>query len=544
MKLSLAQINPVIGDFEGNASTIIRIIEEAKKKGVDIVVFPEMAVTGYPPKDLLDKPQFVAKNLETLERIALSTDKNIAAIVGFVSMNEATIGKGLFNSAAFLHEGRLVYAQHKILLPTYDVFDEARYFEPGSSQSLVEYKGIKIGMTICEDIWSTAEFKGRRLYKIDPVDVLVKQGAELIINISASPYVIGKRKVRRTLLSNISKEKGVPIAYVNMVGGNDELIFDGCSIFANKDGEIVREGTPFKECVLTVDLNEQKVEKEREFLGEVEEVYEALILGLRDYVRKCGFKTAIIGISGGIDSAVVAALAAEALGSNNVIGVSMPTRYTSQRSIEYATALAKNLGITLHVVSIDEIYQSYLDTLANYFKGMPADVTEENIQARIRGNILMAFSNKFGAIVLSTGNKSELAVGYCTLYGDLAGGLAVISDLPKTFVYKLASYINRWKEVIPESIIKREPTAELRENQRDTDTLPPYDVLDAILRLYIEERASPDAIVEAGFAREVVASVINMVDKAEYKRRQAPPGLKVTSKAFGWDRRYPIACKC
>lgn len=544
MKIAIAQINTTIGDFDGNTAKITSAIESSRINGADLVIFPEMTVTGYPPKDLLDKPHFILKNLDALDRIAAKTDARIAAVVGYVSVNEATTGKGLFNSAAFLHNGKVEGIQHKTLLPTYDVFDEARYFEPGNEHNIINYKGRRFGITVCEDIWSTADFKGRKLYSVDPVKILVEKGVEFIVNISASPYVVGKRRVRETLLSSVAAQYGFPIIYVNLVGGNDELIFDGCSMVVRPDGTVAREGAPFAEDEFIIDVDDIRSAPKKEFFGDVEEIFDALVLGLKDYVRKCGFKKTVVGLSGGIDSAVVAVLAVKAVGPENVTAIIMPTRHTAKRSIFDAKALVKNLGIKVETVNIDRVYQNYLDLLRPHFKGRKMDTTEENLQARIRGNILMAFSNKFGAMVLSTGNKSEIAVGYCTLYGDLAGGLAVVSDVPKTMIYKLAGYINRDGEVIPESIIRRPPTAELRDNQTDQDILPPYDVLDRILKEYVEDRLSVQSIIDMGFEREVVDKVVRMIDSSEYKRRQAPPGLKVTSKAFGWGRRHPIACKC
>lgn len=544
MKIAVAQINTVTGDFDGNTSKIVDRIEWARLNKADLVVFPEMAITGYPPKDLLENPDFITNNIKGLEKVAEATDSAIAAIVGYVSENEATTGKGLFNSAAFLHEGKIKYIQNKILLPTYDVFDEVRYFEPGTEHHIVELKGRKFGITICEDIWASAELGGRKLYTVDPVDMLAKKGAEFIVNISASPYVIEKRKLREALLGNVAQKYGLPIIYTNLVGGNDELIFDGCSLVVERDGRVVREGGAFVEDSFIVDIDHLPKIPKKHFLSEAEEVYKALVLGVRDYINKCGFRRVVVGLSGGIDSAVVVCLAADAIGAENVMGISMPTRFSAKESVASARELAKRLGITFNIVDIDKIYSKYLKTLKPQFKAKAQDTTEENIQARIRGNILMAFSNKYGAMVLSTGNKSEMAVGYCTLYGDLAGGIAVISDVPKTMVYKLAGYINRDREIIPSFIISRPPTAELRHNQKDQDELPPYEILDPILKAYIEEHQSVSSIIDLGYESLVVEDVVKKVKRSEYKRRQAPPGFKVTSRAFGWGRWYPIACKC
>lgn len=543
MKVAVAQINTTIGDFDGNKRKIIDRIKWGRKNGADIVVFPELAVTGYPPKDLVDETWFIAKNLESLEEIAGYSDSGTAVVLGVISVNEASTGKGLFNSAAFLHEGRIKYIQHKTLLPTYDVFDEARYFEPGNKHEVIPFKGRKFGITVCEDIWSTAELYGRKLYEIDPVQILVDKGAEFIINLSSSPYIVGKGDFRAHLLSNVAGQHKLPIIYVNLVGGNDELIFDGRSLVVDGSGRVVHEGNAFVEDAFIVDMANLPSVPKIEKLEPVEEVYEALVLGLRDYMIKSGFGKVVIGLSGGIDSALVACIAADAVGKENVLGICMPTRFSSEESVRLSEKLAENLNICFKVINIDGIFGEYLELLEPHFEGKSPDVTEENIQARIRGNIIMAFSNKFGAIMLSTGNKSELAVGYCTLYGDLAGGLAIISDVPKSMVYELAAFVNCEREIIPPRILERVPTAELRANQTDQDELPPYDVLDSVLKAYIEERLTIEGIVDQGFERGMVEKVIKMVDRSEYKRKQAPPGLKVTSKAFGWGRRYPIACK-
>lgn len=543
MKVAVAQINTTIGDFQGNTSKILDRIEWAKANGVDIVVFPEMAISGYPPKDLLDRTYFIKKNMESLRQIVKKTDEHIAVVVGTVSINEAATGRGLFNSAVFLYDAKINHIQNKTLLPTYDVFDEARYFEYAKEHETIEFKGKKIGLTICEDIWSSAELGGRKLYNVDPVDMLVAKDADFIINISASPYVLEKRELRKKLLGNIARAHALPIVYVNLVGANDELIFDGRSMVVDKNGDICREGGAFVEDAFIVDIDNLEKGKMLAQISEAEEVYEALVLGLRDYVQKCGFERVVVGLSGGVDSALVATIAADAIGAKNVLGIAMPTRFSSKASLTDARQLVMNLGITFKVIEIDETYQHYVNLLSPEFEGRAEDTTEENLQARIRGNILMAFSNKFGALVLSTGNKSEMAVGYCTLYGDMAGGLAVIADVPKTMVYNLCNYINRDIEIIPSSILNKKPSAELKPNQTDQDTLPEYDVLDGILKAYVEERLSVGAITKMGFEGELVEDIAGMVDRSEYKRRQAPPVLKVTSKAFGAGRRCPIACK-
>ena len=540
MKIAVAQINTTIGDFEGNAAKIISYIGRAEKEGVDLVVFPEMSVTSYPPKDLLEKAHFIKKNLAAIEAIARKCT-NIAAIVGFVSVNEQATGKGIFNSAAFLANGKIEFVQNKTLLPTYDVFDEARYFEPAMKHGVHPFKGCKIGITICEDIWSIIPISGRKLYNYDPVDTLVKDGADILINISASPFHVGKAKIRQALLMQNAAKHRRPIIYANMIGGNDELIFDGHSVVVNANGEVIHEGKCFQEDFFVIDTGSLAKEYAPVERSGIEDVHDGLILGLSDYIKKCGFKKAVIGLSGGIDSCIVAALAVEAFGKKNVLGIGMPSPYSSKESITDAEELAKNLGIQFKVVPITKIYSAYLETLG--VKKGQVTLTEENVQARIRGNILMAESNKTGALVLSTGNKSELAVGYCTLYGDMAGGLSVISDVPKTLVYQLANYINRSGEVIPKNCITKPPSAELRPDQKDTDSLPAYEVLDEILRLYIEEQESAPAIIDRGFKKKVVADVVARVDRNEYKRRQAAPGLKVTSKAFAAGRIYPIAWK-
>ena len=555
MKIAIAQINVTVGDFEGNSARIIKDIERAERSGAELVVFPEMAITGYPTRDLLEKPHFVSRNLGAVDKIAEKC-RNIAAIVGFVSKNKSETGKGLFNSAAFICGGKIKFVQHKSLLPTYDVFDETRHFEPASSHKIFPYNGEKMGITICEDVWSGVNIEGRRLYHYDPIAKLAKAGAKTIINISASPFYVGKQGLRKELLSKTARKYKVPIIYVNAVGGNDELVFDGRSLVVNKSGKIAHECKGFEEDFYVTDTTIPLLCKEG--LGEVDsntsDLYRALTLGLSDYVKKCGFRKAVLGLSGGIDSCVVAALAADAIGPENVTGIAMPSPYSSKESVTDAELLAKNLGIEFKVIPITDIYNSYLNIFSvNLRTYAPFDLAQgrltnldtslENIQARIRGNILMAISNKTGALVLSTGNKSEVAVGYCTLYGDMAGGLSIISDVPKTFVYKLADYINRDGEIIPRSSILKPPSAELRPNQKDTDSLPPYDILDPILKLYIEGHLDEETIIKNGFDRKIVGELIRRIDGNEYKRRQAPPGLKVTSKSFGSGRRYPIAWK-
>lgn len=542
MKIAIAQINTTVGDFEGNTKKVLERLSWAEKAGVDILLFPEMTVSGYPPSDLLEKSYFILRNLEAIDNIAKRT-KDTAVVVGYVSVNEQTTGKGLFNSAAFCHNGKICFVQHKALLPNYGVFDEGRYFESGKIHRCYEFKGVKIGITICEDVWSTVDFGGRRLYGRDPVESLVKSGASIILNISSSPYAIGKSALRETLLAQVARAHKVPVFYANLLGGNDELIFDGRSMVMNSDGALVYEGAAFAEDSFIIDTDNLPRPIERREYSEAEEIYQALVLGARDYVRKSNFEKVVIGLSGGIDSAVTAVIAVEALGPQKVMGVAMPSRYSSSSSVDDAKLLATKLGISFDVIGISDIYDEYLSTLKSAFKGTKPDVAEENIQARIRGNILMAISNKHKAIVFSTGNKSEIAVGYCTLYGDMAGGLAIIGDVPKTMVYKVADYINRMDEVIPKSTVMKPPSAELKPNQKDEDDLPSYDILDPILKAYIEEHQGPQAIIDMGFDRNTVEDIIRRVDRNEYKRRQAPPVLHVTSKAFGIGRVYPIAWK-
>ncbi|MHC1600151.1 MAG: NAD+ synthase [Candidatus Methanospirareceae archaeon] len=539
-KVALAQLNATVGDIDGNTENIVEYIKKARENGADLVMFPELAITGYPPKDLLLKPSFIEANKRALERIIAET-KDIAVIVGFVDYSDIPPAKNaydtsvlskktLYNAAALIRNGQMIGIQHKMHLSNYDVFDEKRYFKPATESAIFELDGLKLGINICEDI------------RVDngPAEIQAKLGADFIVNIAASPFYAGKSKERRELIARRAKENRIPIVYVNLVGGQDDLVFDGRSYGFNKEGSLIAEGKQFEEDLVIADLDGAEIIPEAE--EELKEIYGALVLGVRDYVRKNGFKKVVIGLSGGIDSALTAALAVEALGAQNVVGVSMPSTITPQSSKADAKKLAENLGMEYTTVPIVETVNAYTAMLSEEFKGTEPDVTEENIQARIRGNILMALSNKFGYLVLSTGNKSELAVGYCTLYGDMSGGLAVISDVLKTTVYKLARYVNavRGKEIIPESIIVKEPSAELREGQKDTDSLPPYEVLDPILQAYIEENRSKEEIIEMGFDEDVVNSIIWRVDHSEYKRQQAPIGIKITPKAFGSGRRMPI----
>ena len=543
MKIALGQINPTVGDFSGNAAKIVDFARRAQNGGAGLVLFPELSVCGYPPRDLVERASFVAHNWETVERIALET-RGIAVICGLVTPAEAETGKSVMNSAALLQDGKVAFLQSKMLLPTYDVFDEMRNFAPAKSQKLFPFCGKQMALTICEDAWNDKNFWNRRLYTFDPVEALIQAGGNFMLNISASPFWLGKRELRLEMLATIARNYNVPVVMVNQVGGNDSLVFDGSSLVLDPKGKVIAQGKSFEEDLIYFDSNTLTGEVHEQIAGEEASAYAALVLGTRDYVRKCGFKQVIVGLSGGIDSALTATIAADAVGAENVIGVGMPGPYSSPGSIDDAKALAKNLGIRFELLCITEIFESYRKTLGKVFAGCQEDVTEENIQSRARGTLLMALSNKFGAIVLSTGNKSELGVGYCTLYGDMAGGLAVISDVPKTLVYRLSHYVNSRRAVIPQASLEKPPSAELRPDQKDSDFLPPYDVLDAILEDYIEESRTAEQIAaDRGFDIVVVRRVIRMVNGAEYKRQQAAPGIKISAKAFGYGRRFPIAAK-
>ncbi len=543
MKIALGQINPTVGDFSGNAAKIVQFSLRARDAGAGLILFPELSVCGYPPRDLVERPSFVTRNRESVEKIAAET-MGIAVICGLVTPAHAETGKSVMNSAALLRDGRVDFIQSKMLLPTYDVFDEARNFAPARSQQLFPFCGSQMALTICEDAWNDKHFWDRRLYGVDPVEELVRAGGDFVLNISASPFWLGKRELRRDMLTAIAKNDKVPVAMVNLVGGNDSLVFDGSSLVIAPDGKIVAQGKSFAEDLIYFDSRTLTGEIHDQIAGEDASAYEALVLGTRDYVRKCGFHKVIIGLSGGIDSALTAAIAVDALGPENVIGVGMPGPYSSEGSIDDARQLATNLGIRFELLSISEIYEAARCTLNPVFAGLPEDATEENIQSRARGMLLMSLSNKFGALVLSTGNKSELGVGYCTLYGDMVGGLAVISDVPKTMIYRLSAYVNSRRPVIPQATIDKPPSAELRPDQKDSDSLPPYDVLDAILEDYVEESRSAEQIARShNFDLDLVKRVIRMVERAEYKRQQAAPGIKISAKAFGYGRRFPIAAK-
>lgn len=542
MKILLAQLNATVGDIENNARLIRDAYQKGIEQGVDLVVCPELMLTGYPPRDLLLKPRFIDENLAALEALSRGTGE-VGLVVGFVERNTSSEGRDLFNAVALMHQGKVKDVRHKTLLPTYDVFDEDRYFEPAASNEPVEFLGKKIGLTICEDAWNDEEYGVPRRYRRRPLEDLASQGCELIVNISASPWFLGKNRTRQALLARQSQRLNVPIVYCNMVGGNDELVFDGASLLVDADGNAHAVGRMFEsQCiVLKATSNAIRPVAAPQPDGDEAKIFKALSLGVRDYLHKCGFKSALIGLSGGIDSALTAAVAVDALGAENVRGVGMPSVYSSEGSKDDARALAENLGIRYDQISIQPPFESLKTQLEPVFEGLEEDVTEENIQARMRGVLMMGMSNKFGSLLLTTGNKSELAVGYCTLYGDMCGGLAVLSDLPKTMVYRVSKWINREREIIPNSTIVKPPSAELRPDQKDQDSLPDYDTLDAILEAYVVDLRSAKEIVEMGYDQEVVERMIRLIDINEYKRRQAAPGLKVTSRAFGMGRRIPIA---
>ena len=542
MKIALAQLNPTVGDFAGNSAKILNFAQRARQKGADLTVFSELCLCGYLPMDLIERPHFIERNERELACLAKKLP--IACVVGYAARAEGATGKSAANAAAFLANGKIEFVQHKMLLPTYDVFDESRYFQPAASQNIFSFGGYNLGITICEDIWNDKTFWAKPLYDRDPVAELVAKRASLIINISGSPYTIDKRSLRLDMLRALAKSHTLPVVYVNQVGGNDSLVFDGGSVVVLPDGRIAAQASSFEEDLILFDTETTSGELHQQPADEIDLVLQALVCGTRDYVRKSGFRAVVVGLSGGIDSSVVAAIAVAALGPENVLGVSMPGPYSSEGSRADARQLARNLGIQFQTIPIGEVFHSYKTALASAFQGRPEDVTEENLQARVRGNFLMALSNKFGSMVLSTGNKSEIAVGYCTLYGDMAGGLSMLSDVPKTLVYQLAELINRERELIPRASIEKPPSAELRPNQSDQDSLPPYDVLDQILKAYIEEVKSPEEIAgEYGFSIDLVRSIAGKFDRNEYKRRQAPPGLKISSRAFGLGRPFPIVQK-
>ena len=539
MNIAISQINTTVGDFDGNSDKIVDAWRHADEAGAELVVLPELALCGYPPRDLLAKPTFLRQNQVALDRLAKRGGRAVA-VVGYASVNETNSGRPARNSAAVLRDGQVAALRHKTLLPTYDVFDEDRYFEPATDNTPVEILGKKIGITICEDIWNDEVFLNDRRYGRSPTDELTGGGAELLLNLSASPWNLGKEHSRHVLLSQLSTKAGCPVVYCNLVGGNDELVFDGGSQYYNGHGVLGASGAMFAEDLLLVDT-ETIVPKSSDTSGDDEKIHKALSLGVRDYLHKCGFASAVIGLSGGVDSAVTAAVAVDALGAENVRGVAMPSQYSSQGSLDDAEHLAKALGIQYDIVPIEPVFEQLKSQLGEIFEGLKEDTTEENMQARIRGNILMSMSNKFSSLLLTTGNKSELAVGYCTLYGDMCGGLAVISDLPKTKVYSLAKWINRDREIIPESTLTKPPSAELRPGQVDQDSLPPYDILDSILEAYVVDGQDAEAIIASGHDKATVERIIRLINLNEYKRRQAAPGIKITSKAFGVGRRIPVA---
>jgi len=542
MKIACGQINPTIGDFHGNLAKVLAYSRIAREAGCDLAVFPEMCLCGYPPMDLLEQDSFIEENLKTLRTLQDQAPAGIGIVVGYVDRNRGRPGKGLLNVASLISDGAVLHTQAKTLLPTYDVFDEARWFEPADRRTVFPFAGERIGIAICEDLWWEGETGQGLRYPVDPIAELLNAGASIIIAPTASPFHVGKPKTRLDLFSRVGKSSGVPVVYVNVVGGNDNLIFDGQSMAFSAEGRLIYLGAPFEEQLAFVDTAAScpEVPLPEDPWAQMEG---ALVLGIRDYMRKCGFTRAHLGLSGGIDSALVAALAVKALGPDKVAVFGLPSRYSSDGSVNDARKLAANLGLTLKLLSIEDIFTAYLGTLAPAFEGRPPDIAEENIQARIRGTLLMAYSNKFNSLLLTTGNKSELAVGYCTLYGDMSGGLAVIGDLLKGQVYGLARSIQARTQVIPEAIFTKAPSAELRPDQKDQDSLPPYDILDAILQEYLVENKSAELIAGNGFDPRLVKSVLRMVDAAEYKRRQAPPVLKVSQKAFGTGRRVPIARK-
>ena len=569
MRIALVQINPIIGDFSYNVEKIISWANRAREKGCDLAIFPELALCGYPPQDLLERPTFLADHDKALQDL-INGISGIGIICGHLEKHTDDTGKPLHNSASIIENGRILFTAQKRLLPTYDVFDESRYFEPGrSSQSYLYKEGLRMGITVCEDIWNDKGAFPQKLYATDPINDLVSglhnEGGKinLLINISASPFQIDKENVKQEVFTCVCRNNNLPLIYVNQVGGQDSLLFDGYSMAINSNGDIIAKAERFKEDMVVLDtewlgemhgqeirevIDKESKDKEPDnLLQEAAIVYDALVMGVRDYAQKCGFSKGVLGLSGGIDSAVTCAIACEAFGAGNTLGVAMPSPYTSDQSVEDAKQLAANLGCPFEIIAISSVFAAMKESLENTFTAFEknvsrkTDVTEQNIQARIRGNLLMALSNKDGSLLLSTGNKSEMAVGYCTLYGDMSGGLAVISDVPKLLVYRLAQHINRHKEIIPESIIARPPSAELAPDQLDQDDLPPYDILDAILKAYLEQNLSVGEIAALGFDRQVVQDVVRRIRINEYKRKQAPLGLKVSSKAFGYGRRYPTA---
>jgi NAD+ synthase (glutamine-hydrolysing) len=544
VKIGIAQINPTVGDFSGNLEKIVVFSRRAAAQGARLTVFSELAICGYPPADFLEKPSFLARSRTAVEELRAATkDLSTAVLAGVALPAPPDSGKPAVNAAVLLDGGRLLLEQHKRLLPFYDVFDEQRYFSPAHHQEVVELDGVRLAITICEDAWNDKNFWPRPLYSVDPVEDLMRQNPAIHINLSSSPFWHSKREIRREMLAAMARRDGIPVLMCNQVGGNDSLIFDGSSLALDGSGQQIAQAASFQEDLVTVDLCDAPC-IDLPAGDDTEAAYRALVLGTRDYVRKCGFHKALVALSGGIDSALVAAVASEALGPENITGIGMPSPYSSQGSIDDSRQLAAHLGIRFELIEISGLFHEYTHALEPLFKGLPPDITEENIQSRIRGNLLMALSNKFSALVLTTGNKSEMAVGYCTLYGDMVGALAVIGDLVKTRVYAVSRWLNREREVIPLATLEKPPSAELRPDQRDTDSLPPYEILDPILEAYVERYETPERIAsEYGMPLELVQQVVRLVERSEYKRQQAAPVLKVTSKSFGMGRRFPIAVK-
>jgi NAD+ synthase (glutamine-hydrolysing) len=545
VKIALAQINPTVGDFSGNLEKIVAASRKAAAEGARLTVFSELAICGYPPADFLEKPSFLKRCQTAVDELAAATaDLPTAVLAGVALPADAGSGKPAANAAVLLDGGRLLLEQHKRLLPFYDVFDEQRYFSPARQQQVVELDGVRLAITICEDAWNDKHFWPRRLYSVDPMEELMRQNPAVHINLSSSPFWHGKREIRRDMLAAIARRDGVPVLMCNQVGGNDSLIFDGSSLAMNARGELMAQAASFAEDLVVLNPFDIETRSATPDDDETAAAYDALVLGTRDYVRKCGFKKVLIALSGGIDSALVAAIAKDALGAENVLAIGMPSPYSSTGSIDDSKRLAANLGIRFETIGISGLFEEYTEALGPMFAGMKPDTTEENIQSRIRGTLMMALSNKFSALVLTTGNKSEMAVGYCTLYGDMVGALAVIGDLVKTRVYAVCRWLNRGQEIIPRAILEKPPSAELRPDQKDTDSLPPYDVLDPILEAYVERYEPAEKIArERGFPLELVQQVVRLVERSEYKRQQAAPVLKVTSKSFGLGRRFPIAVK-
>lgn len=543
MRIALGQINPTVGDLAGNRDLMTRFAARAAEAGAGLVVFPELSLTGYPPRDLVEKPTFLERTEQALQELAATSGLKLSIICGYVGRTEGSAERRAANCAAVLAGGKVVFRQQKMLLPTYDVFDEGRNFLPAEGQQTVILGGRRVALTICEDAWNDNDADAPALYRRNPVEELIGAGSDVLIVINGSPYYMGKRALRREIFAGTARRHGVPVIYVNQAGGNDQLVFDGSSFALDAKGRLIASAASFAEDLVLVDLEKGEGDLHETFPDENEAVYEALVLGTRDYLRKCGFRRVLLGLSGGIDSSLTAVIAVDAVGRENVTGVAMPGPFSSEGSVTDARALAESLGIRFEIAPITPVYESFLAALDPVFGGAPRDVTEENLQARLRGATLMALSNKWNALVLTTGNKSELAVGYCTLYGDMCGGLAVISDLPKTLVYQLSRVANRrHAEAIPEAVFAKPPSAELRPDQKDSDSLPEYDVLDRILRGYVEQFKSPREIAaEEKLPLELVREIVNKVDRNEYKRQQAAPGLKVTTKAFGIGRRFPIA---